>query len=511
MRDKPKRRLLGKEPGRLFVVSKLNIRFWLRLLGIFLVLDLLLVLTAGAGVVIYAERTLLPVMDELQAHRREDSDAVAASLQPLELAGISVGERLGYPQGARPLAGAASYMPWAMTEDYRQLQWDRSEGLSVLQRLRTARYILERPLVEPRASGGGPGTDAEAERYLRAALDLGPMIILLQMLLFSAVAVQALYMLTSISAGAKMIRGTMGPLVALAEKAQSLSEGSNQQPYTADEMEALAGKLENINAARLDTRIEVDAAQDDLRSVATAINGMLERIHASYRAQARFVSDASHELRTPISAIQGYANLLDRWGKHDPKALEESIAAIKSEAAHMKDLVEQLLFLARGDNHTLPLQRQSMDLGQLAEVVFKESCMIDEGHLWQSDCQSVMIFADPGLIKQALRILVDNAIKYTPADGRIQIRVFEQDGRAYASVQDEGIGIRADAVPRIFDRFYRADESRARATGGTGLGLSIAKWVVDRHGGRLEVLSREGIGTRMSMVLPMERRQKSGS
>jgi two-component system, OmpR family, sensor histidine kinase ArlS len=229
---------------------------------------------------------------------------------------------------------------------------------------------------------------------------------------------------------------------------------------------------------------------------------MLDRINESYRSQVRFVSDASHELRTPISVIQGYANLLDRWGKKDEKTLQESIDAIKDETANMSGLVEQLLFLARGDNNTMALQVERFDLSTLADEVLRETQMIDGRHEYDSCVTPVFINADKSLIKQATRILIDNAMKYTLSGKRISISVSDEDGYARLTIQDEGIGIAPEAVPKIFDRFYRADESRARATGGTGLGLSIAKWITERHGGHMEVLSRLDIGTRISIVLP---------
>ena len=129
--------------------------------------------------------------------------------------------------------------------------------------------------------------------------------------------------------------------------------------------------------------------------------------------------------------------------------------------------------------------------------------MIDRSHRFQSRWGGpVPVVADVGLIKQALRILVDNAIKYTPAGGAITLSVSCEGGEARLSVQDEGQGIDAASLPHIFDRFYRTDESRTRQTGGTGLGLAIAKWIVERHGGWFEVVSWEGVGTRMTVVLP---------
>ncbi|HBC92592.1 MAG TPA: sensor histidine kinase, partial [Pelotomaculum sp.] len=250
------------------------------------------------------------------------------------------------------------------------------------------------------------------------------------------------------------------------------------------------------------TRISVGETQSELKSLASAINGMLDRINESYRSQVRFVSDASHELRTPISVIQGYVNLLDRWGKNDEKTLQESIDAIKDETENMKSLVEQLLFLARGDNNTMALQVERFELSALAEEVLRETQMIDGGHEYNSHAAPVFINADRSLVKQATRILIDNAMKYSPPGKRIIVSVSSADGYARLTVQDEGIGIKSEAVPRILDRFYRADESRAKATGGAGLGLSIAKWITERYGGHIEVLSRLDIGTRISIVFP---------
>jgi len=296
-----------------------------------------------------------------------------------------------------------------------------------------------------------------------------------------------------------MIRKTLRPIQELAETAQNLS---TEGVFAPEQLKVLAGKLDNINATRLDTRISVGETQSELKSLASAINGMLDRINESYRSQVRFVSDASHELRTPISVIQGYANLLDRWGKKDEKTLQESIDAIKDETANMKGLVEQLLFLARGDNNTMALQVERFELSAFADEVLRETQMIDGGHEYKSCVTSVFINADKSLVKQATRILIDNAIKYTPPGKRITISVSSAAGYARLTVQDEGIGIAPEAVPRIFDRFFRADESRAKATGGAGLGLSIAKWITERHGGHIEVLSRLEIGTRITIVLP---------
>lgn len=169
----------------------------------------------------------------------------------------------------------------------------------------------------------------------------------------------------------------------------------------------------------------------------------------------------------------------------------------------MKALVEQLLFLARGDNDCMKVEPEVLDLAALAGQVRKEAAMIDEKHPYQ--CQSggpVYVNADLGLVKQALRILTDNAAKYSAAGGPIILTVERRGAQARVSVTDEGQGISPEALPHIFDRFYRTDESRARQTGGAGLGLAIARWIAQRHGGWLEAVSRQGVGTRITLVLP---------
>ncbi len=332
------------------------------------------------------------------------------------------------------------------------------------------------------------------------AVELGAFVNIFKLGFSILLALELLTLLSRAFKDTRLVRRTLKPISELTEAAQTLNKAGASLDVV--NMEALAGKLEGINAAKLDTRIQINETQDELKSLAKAINSMLDRINESYRAQVRFVSDASHELRTPISVIQGYANLLDRWGKRDEKTLQESINAIKEETANMKELIEQLLFLARGDNNTIALQIEEIKLKDLVGEVVSETQMIDGAHEYEAKLSDASISVDKGLIKQALRILVDNSIKYTEPGGHILISAGIDGDFARLSVQDDGIGISPEAVPNIFDRFYRTDESRARATGGAGLGLSIARWIAARHGGQMEVLSREGIGTRISILIP---------
>jgi len=311
---------------------------------------------------------------------------------------------------------------------------------------------------------------------------------------------QMFSLISNLFKNAGTIRKVLRPIQDLASAAKSLGAASSMSP---EELRELAARLGEIDDAHLDARIPVEGAQRELKDLTQAINAMLDRIDQSYRAQMRFVSDASHELRTPIAVIQGYASLLNRWGKDDPAAMQESIDAITQEAQSMKELVEQLLFLARGDNDSLVVEPEVFDLTAVAGQVMRDSQVIDQIHPMEASWERpVYVNCDLGLAKQAIRILMDNAIKYTPDGGAVTMTVEERDGMARLSVTDEGIGISPEALPHVFDRFFRADESRARKTGGSGLGLSIAKWIAERHGGWIEVVSRQGVGTKMTIVLP---------
>lgn len=324
-------------------------------------------------------------------------------------------------------------------------------------------------------------------------------------LLLIMVVFESIYLASSLGKNTKVLRKTLKPLTDLAETAQILQQDMEETGGFAQgsELKNLAGVLGDIDVDRLDRRIAVDSTQHELKDLATAINDMLNRINQSYQTQARFVSDASHELRTPISVIQGYVNLLDRWGKQDEKVMQESIDAIKEETDSMKNLVEQLLFLARGDNETMKLQYQNIDLCHVVEEIIREARLIDPHHDFQMSLPEVAyITGDRQLIKQAVRILVDNSMKYSPAGESIKLRVLNEAQEIRIQVQDNGIGIAPEDLSHIFDRFYRSDESRARKTGGAGLGLAIAKWIVERHQGHFQVVSRVDIGTRITVVIP---------
>jgi len=313
---------------------------------------------------------------------------------------------------------------------------------------------------------------------------------------------EAISLLSALGHNRRMINRMLQPLQELTASTRALTAtGGKLSP---EALKRLTGALDSINASHLDARLPLSGISDELVPLAAAINEMLTRIDDAYREQIRFVSDASHELRTPIAVIQGYADLLSRWGTEDPDTMKESIAAIRQEATAMKEMVEQLLFLARGESDSMNVGWQVVNLSAICNEVLREIEMIDSDHQFSAEAEEpVLVEGDDGLLKQLMRILVDNSMKYTPANGKIGLKVEVKGDQALLIVQDEGNGIPEDAIPHIFDRFYRADESRTRETGGSGLGLPIAKWIAQRHNGSIEVMSREKIGTRMTVRMPL--------
>ena len=296
----------------------------------------------------------------------------------------------------------------------------------------------------------------------------------------------------------RKIRRILAPINEIALKADELSRLS----FTEDKYQVIEDAIEHIHPEEAESGSKLSFGDSDLAGVEAAMNNLLLRMRSTMRQQSRFVNDASHELRTPIAVIQGYAAMLERWGKTDEKILDEGISAIKNEADHMNYLVEQLLFLARGDSGRTALNKQPVMTDVFLREIYEESLMIDEKHRYRlrDTEEAAEVSIDPGLMKQAVRILIDNAAKYTPEGEEIQLSYGKTEkGSPYLQVQDLGSGINESELPHIFERFFRADE--ARSSEGTGLGLSIAKWIVDKHGGHFEVLSRKDLGTRIRIVL----------
>lgn len=272
------------------------------------------------------------------------------------------------------------------------------------------------------------------------------------------------------------------------------------------EMTATARRIE---VEKMDQRIALPPARDELLELAETFNHMLDRLEAGFRQQQRFVSDASHELRTPVTVILGYSDLLSRWGREDEKILDEGISSIRSEAEDMQQLIEKLLFLARADQKRQVLHKERMELSELVEDVMRKMKRVTKTHTLELlHNEEGVIFADPVAMRQMMRIFLENSTKYTPTGGRITASLVRlTDGRGMQLVlSDNGIGIAEEEQKKVFERFYRVDASRTKAAGGasgTGLGLSIARWICEQHGIAISMESGLGKGTKIFLKIPL--------
>lgn len=268
-------------------------------------------------------------------------------------------------------------------------------------------------------------------------------------------------------------------------------------------IDKITSQAKLISASDLTKRITLDGPDDELKRLADTFNDLIERIQYSYEKQNQFTLDASHELATPMAVIKGYIDLIDRWGKDDREVLEEGISSIKSELSNMTKLLDTLFFISKSDNEILKLEKTKFWLNELIVEVIKESKLVTDRHEIYFDMNdSIMIEGDKRLIKQMLRAIIDNSIKYTPPGGRIKINSSAINDYIVITISDTGLGIPKEDLPHIFDRFYRVDKARSRKLGGTGLGLSIVKWIAEIHGGTITAESEKGKGTEMTVKFP---------
>jgi signal transduction histidine kinase len=232
-------------------------------------------------------------------------------------------------------------------------------------------------------------------------------------------------------------------------------------------------------------------------------------IQHAFQQQQEFIADASHELRTPLTVLRSATDLLN---VHRDEPLEENgelFDDVRAEIARMERLAQDLLTLARSDVGGLELMTAPVELSAIASDVVRRTTPLANSQgiqlsLHASDAHDDVVDADPDRLQQVLLILIDNAIKHTPSGGKVEVRVRRHGQQAEVEVADTGSGISPEHLPRIFDRFYRADKARAREQGGTGLGLAIAKMLVDAHHGHLQVTSQLGVGTQVTVSLPLE-------
>lgn len=264
----------------------------------------------------------------------------------------------------------------------------------------------------------------------------------------------------------------------------------------------IADTAKNVTENNLNTRIKETGNNDELDQLIKSLNQMIGQLQSAFDAQKQFVSDASHELRIPLTVIQGYADILSSWGKDNPQLLDESVDSIKEEIQNMKKLVEELLLITRIENNYFNQHFDPLDISELLLKVYTEGEMIDPTHHFVYKSQgSCIVKCNESLIIQALRGLVDNSIKYTPTGGTITLSYTADKDTCTLIVSDTGIGIPIEELENVKRRFFRIDEGRSRETGGTGLGLSIIDSIVKLHHGKLIIKSALGQGTEICIVL----------
>ena len=253
-----------------------------------------------------------------------------------------------------------------------------------------------------------------------------------------------------------------------------------------------SGKLRQIDMGGREESAE-------LQQLVRAFNQMIDRLDRTFEKQKRFVADASHELKTPLTVISSYANMLKRWGRDDEKVRDEAVLAISNEAIRLQNLTKSMLMLAEAEQEDwLKLERFDIvkmidELARMMHTTFHRTIRV------HSESVGVMI-ADKDKIRQLMVILLDNAIKYSKES--IDIHITTTKNAIRIDVEDKGIGIPEQEIPHLFERFYRVDGARARTTGGVGLGLSIAKRIVELHDGNIDVFSKPNQGTAIALKFP---------
>jgi len=261
-----------------------------------------------------------------------------------------------------------------------------------------------------------------------------------------------------------------------------------------------------ISAQNLSSRLVVPKTRDELQRLSETLNGMLERLETAFKKITQFTADASHELRTPVAVMRTRAELSLRKARSADE-YREVIAEVLAELEKTSGLIEQLMFLARADSGAETLHFSATNVAEvLREACHQGSALAEAKQIAfqeQISGDSMWIQGDASSLRRLFLILIDNAVKYTPASGQVEVSLQRNDGYAVAQVRDTGIGIAEGDLPNVFERFYRADKARTRESGGVGLGLSIGRWITEVHAGTIEVQSSPGRGSIFQIRLPI--------
>jgi heavy metal sensor kinase len=271
-------------------------------------------------------------------------------------------------------------------------------------------------------------------------------------------------------------------------------------------MDALRRSTDAITADRLDRRLPVLNPHDELGRLSRTINAMIGRLEKAFAEVRRFTADASHELRTPVTLIRMEAEVGFN-NPPGPEGCQQLLGNILEECGHITHLTDQLLTLAREDAKAGGPAAEPLDLSRLVGEVAESLRPMAEFkglHMQVAGDRPVWVVGNPARLRQVFLNIIDNALKYTPDGGRVDVEVRAEGNKAVAAVRDSGIGIPPEHLPHVFDRFYRVDKARSRSEGGTGLGLSIAQSIIAAHGGQIELASTPGRGTRCTVTLPVQ-------
>jgi len=271
---------------------------------------------------------------------------------------------------------------------------------------------------------------------------------------------------------------------------------------TLNPIRLMISKVNEVGKMDFSKPLVIDGTDDELREYVAAFNSMSQKLHRYIERQKQFVSDASHELSTPITVINGHADMLLRHKKEHPELLDDGLEVIKSEIQRMDGLVDSLLLLARSDSGKQTYNFETVDLSGLLLESIGEAKLVAPDFSIEPDLEpGIKVRCDEYAIRRVMRGVLSNAVKYSDEGRLIQVKASVSHGMARISVKDSGIGIAPEHLPIIFDRFFRVDPSRSKKTGSSGLGLAIAKEIIEAHGGEINVESTVGEGSEFSITL----------
>jgi heavy metal sensor kinase len=271
-------------------------------------------------------------------------------------------------------------------------------------------------------------------------------------------------------------------------------------------VDQISREARSISAQNLSSRLVVPHTRDELQRLSETLNGMLERLEQAFRRITQFTADASHELRTPVALMRTRAELALRRPRSDEE-YRETLQQILEDLQRTSFLIENLMLLARADSGAEALQRTRINMVESLDEACLEGRTLAEtkqiSFLAELPQSPLWIEGESNSLRRLFLILLDNAVKFTPPQGRITVSLASSDGCAVAEVRDTGIGIAPDDLPHIFERFFRADRARSRETGGAGLGLSIGQWITQAHGGTISASSKPGEGSVFRVRIPL--------